>query len=370
MEKPKQKRPRGTGSKVLRGRIWWVKYSYKGCPVWESTHSTVEAEADRLLRRRLGEIETGGKPFTRTKVTVEALVNLVVSDYRIRKLKDLEITEYRANKHVIRLVGKVKVERFGTYNVNEYIETRRKEGAQDTTINRELSIIRRGFRLGEQHDPPMVGKCPHIPKLEEDNVRQGFLEAEQYRALREALPEHLRCLLVVGYHLGLRLGTLRRMKWSQVDLEAGTIRIPKSQTKQKKSQTVPIYGEMRPWLDMQYADHRANWPSCEYVFHHHNSPVGHHVGGWNEACESAGIPRVLRHDLRRTAVRNMERAGIPRSVAMRITGHKTEATYLRYDIVDEKDLQRAGKKMEQFFEANGSNTVAVEQPQKIRKDVN
>jgi integrase len=369
MDTPTPRRQRGTGAVIRRGEMWHIKYSYKGTQVWESSHSKVKSDAEKLLRRRLAEVTLSDKPFTRAKITVKDLVTLVLADYNLLKKRSTNIVEYRAEKHVIPLLGSLKAEMFGSVHVKEYIEARRNQAASDSTINRELSIIRRGFHLGHDHEPPLVSRLPRIPKLEEDNVRQGFLEPNVYRKLRDALPVHLRCLLVVGYYLGLRLGTLRRMKWEQVDFGSSTIRIPKSQTKQNKAQTVPIYGEMRAWLEIQYADSVTNWPECPYVFHRGDFPIGSHVEGWNDACDVAGIPRVLRHDLRRTAVRNMERAGIPRSVAMSITGHKTESTYRRYDIVNEADLKRAGRKMEQFFE-DGSKTVAGADVEMQRKDVN
>jgi hypothetical protein len=68
-------------------------------------------------------------------------------------------------------------------------------------------------------------------------------------------------------------------------------------------------------------------------------------GAWEQACRKAGVPDQLFHDLRRTAVRNLERASVPRSWAMSLTGHKTEAVYRRYAIVSEADLFEAGRRL-------------------------
>jgi len=77
--------------------------------------------------------------------------------------------------------------------------------------------------------------------------------------------------------------------------------------------------------------------------------VGHRIRdprkAWESACRAAGLPGLLIDDLRRSAVRNMEQAGVPRSVAMKLTGHKTENVYRRYAIVSDADLDSAAQKL-------------------------
>jgi integrase len=124
------------------------------------------------------------------------------------------------------------------------------------------------------------------------------------------------------------------------------IRLPASQTKTKKPRTLPIYGDMRRWLEHQ----RATCPAdCVWVFYGARShPVDNHLNGWTEACERAGLPSLLFHDLRRSAVRNMKRAGIQDKVAMDITGHRTRSIFDRYNIVDEADVRSAGERLEEY----------------------
>ena len=77
------------------------------------------------------------------------------------------------------------------------------------------------------------------------------------------------------------------------------------------------------------------------VFHRNGQPVGDFRKAWARACAAAGVAGTLFHDLRRSAVRNFEKAGVSQSVAMKISGHKTASVYRRYRVVDEQDIADA-----------------------------
>src|SRR5262249_53876997 len=158
----------------------------------------------------------------------------------VRQLRDLKIVKWRIGAHIRPVLGTIPAVRFGPSHVKRYIELRRSANASEATINRELSIVRRGFTLGAQQDPPLVQHRPTIPKLEEDNVRQGFLEPDQYEKLLVCLPEGLKALFVCAYHTGARKNELRRILWEQVDLASGVIRIAAGQAKGKRGRVLPI----------------------------------------------------------------------------------------------------------------------------------
>jgi integrase len=295
----------------------------------------------------LGEIATGQfRDVSIERVTIDELVDLVIEDYRFRKLRSSDEVEWRADRNVRPSMGKELAVEFGSRQVKRYVEARRQAGATDATINRELAIVRRGFTLGFQAEPQLVHRLPYIPILDEDNVRQGFLEPEQYGKLLEELPERLKALFVCAYHVGTRKGELLRLRWDQVDFEANQIRLTKSQTKSKRPRTVPIYCDMQPWLQLQW-EKRA--PDCPWVFYYHGRPVGAQLSGWREACERAGVPGLLFHDLRRSAVRNMKRAGNPDKAVMEISGHRTRSIFDRYDIVSDADIASVADRTEEYL---------------------
>ena len=304
-------------------------------PIRESTKTADREKAENILKQRIGEVATG-RDIAPEKATIDDLCALVVADYRLRRLRDMAMVEWRYKGHIKPTLGSIQASRFGASQVRAYVAARRADKASDATINRELAIVRRGFALGAREEPPMVRKVPYIAKLEEDNARQGFIEQGQYEALLAALPQHLKCLLVIGYHCGNRLGELRKLQWSQVDMEAGEIRIEKRQAKGKKPRTLPIYGEMKEWLERQRefskGDRVFTWKQPSKRVEAKEKAIGSHLKGWSEACAAVGLTGLHFHDLRRSAVRNMERAGIPRAVAMSISGHRTESVYRRYDI--------------------------------------
>jgi integrase len=137
------------------------------------------------------------------------------------------------------------------------------------------------------------------------------------------------------------------IEWPQVDFDAGIITLDKGETKNDDARSVPILkGDMRDLLAKDKRDRDARWPASPWVFNRSGERIRDFRGAWEEACKRAGVPELKFHDLRRTAVRNMRRAGVPQVVRMKISGHKTDSMERRYNIADLEDLNIARELME------------------------
>jgi integrase len=325
-----------------RGKTWWIKYYRNGKPYRESTKSHKEADAKRLLKRREGEISQGKLPGVYfDKVRYAELVQDLIQDYEINGKKS--IPRLRCSlKHLNRTFEGMRVTQITASRVKAYIKNRLSDGASNATINRELSALKRMLSLGVEQEK--VDRVPHIQKLKENNVRKGFFEHHDFLALRIALPSYLRGFVTFGYKYGCRASEIRNLIWNQVDLEQGTVRFEAEDTKNDEPRTILIDSEMKGILSKQ--------PKlCPYVFPNREGTgkIVNYYNTWRRACKAAGIGDKLFHDLRRTAVRNMVRSGIPEVVAMKISGHKTRVVFDRYNIVSENDLREASERLESYL---------------------
>jgi integrase len=215
------------------------------------------------------------------------------------------------------------------------------------TINRELAALKRMFRLASQQTPPLIATTPSIPHLQENNVRQGFFTEEEYKVLRGILPDHVKVPLIIAYWTGMRAGEIVMLRWEQVDLERGLLRLEPGTTKNNQGRLIPLVKEATEalWQWKQRTLHR--YLSCPWVCHYRGKRLlAVPKKSWKKACERVGLAGKLFHDLRRTAVRNMVRAGISERVAMTISGHKTRSVFDRYDIVTEAALRMAQTRLE------------------------
>ena len=138
--------------------------------------------------------------------------------------------------------------------------------------------------------------------------------------------------------------------WRNVDFEAGTIRLDVGSTKNKDGRVIYMTADLRRLLEEQrrktLALQREKGQLIQLVFHNKGEPIVNYYKAWHRACRAAGFSGSVPHDFRRTAVRNMVRAGIPERVAMQMAGHKTRSVFDRYHIVSDGDLREAARKLE------------------------
>jgi integrase len=338
----KTTKARGVGRLYRRGKIWWVQYSWEGQLFRESSESKVRARAGDLLKRRLAEISRGRRVGPQVeKTTFDELAKMLVDDYVVNSRKSLDRAE-RSIEHLREVFGRSRALDITPDRVSAYIRSRL-DRAQPGTVRLELAALGRMFTLGVR-----AGKVPHrpyLPSVEVRNTRTGFFEEAELRAVLSHLPADLRPLIEFVHLTGWRIGEARSLTWPQVDFGAGTVRLEPGTTKNDEAREFPFVAlpPLEALLHAQAAHTRAiereRGQVIAPVFHRAGKPIKSMHGAWRRACERAGVAGRLIHDLRRTAVRNLERAGVSRSVAMQLTGHKTESIYRRYAIVSVADLR-------------------------------
>jgi len=345
-----------------RGNMYWIKYYRNGKPYRESTKSKKEADAKRLLRKREGEISEGKLPgiyFDRVKF--DELAEDFLRDYRINQKKSLVRAE-RSVGHLKEYFEDFKVTGITTPRIQAYVERRLESGAANATVNRELSALKRMLNLGEQSTPAKVNRVVHIPMLKENNTRKGFFEHGDFLALRLALPLYLKGFATFGYKTGWRISEISGLTWNQVDRDQGIVRLEVGETKNDEGRTVYLDEELREVFQRQWALRGKGEKLLPYVFPNKkgNDKIKDFRFTWEKACQEAGIGKKLFHDFRRTAVRNMVRAGIPEQVAMKVSGHKTRSVFDRYAIVNDTDLRMAAQKQEAYLQAQmGTKTGTI-----------
>jgi len=352
-----------------RGKTFWVKYYRDGRPFYESSGSTIKGDARRLLRSREGDITKGVAIAPRMgSRKFKELGQDVLTDYKINAKKSYKETEGRFRLHILPYLGHLKASLISTATIQQYIAKRQEEDAANGTINRELTLIGRAFNLAKQSGK--VGSIPYIPKLKENSIRTGFFEVAQFRSVHKHLPDHLKPHAHFAYLTGWRQSEISSLELRQVDFEVGRVTLDVGTTKNDEGRVFPLTHELRELLESQKEytlklQHKEG-KVIPWVFHKKGKPIGDYRKAWKTACRKAGVPGRIPHDFRRTAVRNLVRAGIPERVAMQMTGHKTRAVFERYNIVSEGDLDMAAQKLNDIGLVTVLVTVGPNRPNRLK----
>jgi integrase len=337
-----------------------VKYYRNGKPYRETTHESDARKAQKFLQKRLGEISTGHfvAPATE-RIRVSELAKDMFRDYRINVRRSLRYTEWRWRRHIEPVFAAMRAVDVTTEAVTKYIERRIATGAENSTINRELAALKRMFSLGYRSTPRKVQQVPVFPRLRENAPRKGFVEERQYRQIfQKSIELWLRAMLSLSYNFGFRKGELLTMRLNQVDLLAGTLTLAPGTTKNGEGRTIKLTSAT---MELVKQCMMSKAPDDFLLTRQDRQPIKDFRAMWSKLTVASGLPSLLFHDLRRSAVRNMVRRGVPEVVAMRISGHKTRSVFDRYNIVNESDLAEAANRIEQGAAREVGHSMGIEQ---------
>lgn len=349
----------------------WLKYYQGGRAVRESTGTTKETVARRMLRAREGDVEHGIPLSPKMgRVTFEDAAKDLLNDYTINGKKTRDHAKRRIDLHLApaegvdgkKLFSGRRLVNITTTDIRAFVAARLAAGAAPGEINRELSALKRMYTLAVQ-----AGKLhakPYIPMLTEDNVRRGFFEREPFEAVRAHLPAALRSVVTFAYLTGWRVTSeILPLEWRQVDWTGRVVRLDPGTTKNREGRSFPFTVELEQVLKDQLVEFerlKKDGRIIARVFHRDGEAIKDFRGAFASACRAAGCPGRILHDFRRTAVRNLERDGVSRSAAMAMVGHKTEAIYRRYAIVDAGALRDAAAKIDRAAGTIPGTTAANE----------
>jgi integrase len=357
-----KKRAYGTGNvSDLGGGIWQLKYR----PKWaeKPLYKRIEIEGKNPRKQAVNALDDWRKELDAHKkqpvaLSIETLHDLLIADYRRHKRTSTEDTSKKWKKHLDTYFGGRDLIDLDVNDVEQYIDFKIAGGLRNGTINRHVSWLHRALALARKKN--LTKAIFDLDKLEErDGIRQGFISYEEYRAILLLLPDHLKMLWCFAYYWGIRKGELLKLRWEWVlpylAEDEPFIKVPgfdpktrQRITKSGEPHTLPLYmPEMREFLNLALS---SRSPACPYIFQYRGKQLKSPRTGFENARREAGLGHVLIHDMRRTAVRNMVKAGMSKKRAMQISGHLTESIFDRYDITTEDDAVESGVTMRDYHE--------------------
>jgi integrase len=361
----------------------WCAYYLRGKEYRESTHQIDPQRADKFLKTRLKQVgadQIGAAPFVgphqeRTKVS--ELLDALRADYALR---GKDSPQFQSNlKYICTYFGAWRAVEVTAEAIDKYIADRREANSKPATINRRTQLLRQAFALAIERG--RLSKAPIIRHLSEaENTRQGFFGEADFRQVLKNLPEYLQDFSLFAYQVGWRKNEIATLGWEDVD--GDTIRLKGINSKNGKPRMIVLAGELVELLERRKAARAVKTASggvmlSALVFHREGQPIGDIRKAWQTACCTAGVGKFvcrhcqqpatghkceacggevrylgrIFHDLRRTAVRNMVRAGVREKAAMSISGHRTRSIFDRYNIVSEDDLRDAMEKTQDHLKA-------------------
>lgn len=383
---------------------WYARFCLRGKQIRETTGTADETEACRVVLVRqdeLGADRSGAKKFIgpeQKKMKVSEMLDNLEADYRLRKKSNPQFKSHLS--HIRNHFGCMRAVEVTADLVDRYIEGRIAEGARPASVNRSTQVFGQAFKLAVERK--RLSSAPKLRHLsEKGNVRQGFFAERELRAVVENLPAYLQDFALFAFLVGWRKGEIASLRWEDVDGDC--IRLRPENSKNGEGRLIVLEGELVELMERRTAARTMKTDTgavlSAYIFHNgHGEPIVNTRKAWARACSMAGVGKMvcpkcagtvdaehncaecsktwkykelkyvgrIFHDLRRSSVRNMVRAGVSEKVAMSISGHKSRNVFDRYNITSESDLRAATRRTQEYLKSAVEETKVVAMPARVQ----
>lgn len=340
-------------------RFFWCKYYKNGKPFRESTKETEQVKAEKFLRKRIEETKKANFVGPQEKrLTLDDLEEAIKSDYIRNEKRSFDTVKDCLKPVRAHFQNDTLLQIADAKRMEDYQEQRLKDGYARSSINRQVAYLRHGYNL--LYDANRISIKLPAKLLQGENVREGFINRPEFDALCVEIRDGDTVDIIrFAYLSAWRSGEPMSLQWSKVDTDDWVIWLSRRDEKTKRARALALVGELREIIERRLA---KRLPHCLYVFHRNGKPVKSFRRAFESAALKVGLGQIVKdengkehyvgvtpHDMRRSGVRNFTKAGLGESEGMSISGHKTNAVYKRYNIIDE-EMQRAALERVQDYQ--------------------
>jgi integrase len=266
-----------------------------------------------------------------------------------------EILKEEFGNYFAREIKPAMIESFQHNLLNRPCKKKKKKNYAPASANRILAVIKRIYNLAVREEYVERNPCLKVTMLPENNKRDRVITKEEFERLVSKLPKHTAQMVTVAYYTGMRAGEIFNLTWDKVNLKEGVIDLDAADTKTSAPRSIYLneilHGLFKELAKVRHIGHAR-------VFTYHGKPVKRIFHSFKSGCAAAGLKDFRFHDLRHTFNTNMRKAGVDRSVIMKITGHKTMSMFERYNTVDSDDALMALRRLDAFLAGAGNGKAS------------
>lgn len=342
-----------------------IKHPVTGKIIRKSANTTSYEEARKVEKGLVEELSKRKDFIITAKGTFRGIADDLLLHCKVNKKKGLKNFKY-AVKVLNSFFGDmtaakiVEEEKPGDFTamIDRFKKKKQDEGYSSDSINGFLKIFNRVFSFKKIVLPDK------IELLKDVNIRKGVFQYDEFLSLRAALPDYAKCLFSIAYFTGSRKNELLCLTWDMINLDEAVISIPPEISKTKTGRKLYLNDDTLPIMKKQRNWTLTHFPSCKFAFPNPEGiqlTAGYLYGDWISSLAKIGLKKLF-HDTRRSALTVMRnKMGLPESVCMKISGHRSRSTFDRYCINDDKDIQQAVKQQAQYYSNLNDEKAKAEQ---------